>query len=81
MSGLLEKSPGLKMIIEFNPALLQSAGVAPLEFLQRLSSKGWRAHLIDETNGQPPRLPDDTSSLVDRLVASGNSANLFCTRE
>jgi FkbM family methyltransferase len=81
MTRLLERSTGLKMIVEFNPALLQSAGVVPLQFLERLSSEGWGVNLIDEANGQTPLFPEEAPAIVDRLLTSGSSANLFCVQE
>jgi len=81
MPQLLEKSGQLKLIVEFNPALLQSAGVAPLQFLGRLASPGWRVYLIDDAKGPLPLAEGDAPSLADRLLAAENSVNLFCTRE
>jgi FkbM family methyltransferase len=82
ITRLIERSTGLKMIVEFNPALLQSAGVIPLQFLERLSSEGWGVNLIDESDGQTYILQEEgASAIVDRLLASGSSANLFCAQE
>lgn len=81
MPQLIERSSNLKLIMEFNPALLNSAGVTPLTFLERLTANNWTVNLIDETDGQSLALPDDISSFVDQLVSSGSSVNLFCTQE
>lgn len=81
MTQLLRRSDELKMIVEFNPALLQNAGVAPLQFLERLASPGWDVYLIDDVNGLLPLAPGDARSFADRLLATQDSANLFCTRE
>ena len=79
MAQLLERSAGLKMIIEFNPALIQGAGVSPLQFLERLTSAGWQTFLIEEANGLVPLTPVEAPSLVNRLLAAGSSVNLFGT--
>jgi len=80
MTCLMENCAGLKLIIEFNPPLLQGAGVAPLQFLQRLASPGWGVQIIEGFNGLLPLEEGDAPALVDRLLAAESSVNLFCTR-
>lgn len=80
MTGLMGKSADLKLIIEFNPALLQDGGVAPLVFLERLASPGWGVQIIEEANGLLPLAEGDGPSLVNRLLAAESSVNLLCTR-
>lgn len=81
MSQLMGESPDLKMIVEFNPALLQDGGVVPSVFLERLASPGWNVQIIDEIDGLSPLIESDGPALVDRLLASDSSVNLFCTRQ
>jgi len=81
MAKVIERSANLKLIIEFNPTLLRNAGVAPLEFLERLASSGRRAYRIDDAAGLLPLEPGDAAPFVDRILASESSVNLFCTRE
>jgi len=80
MTHLMEKYAGLKLIIEFNPALLQGGGVVPIEFLERLASPGWGVQIIQEATGLSPLAQSDASALVDSLLAAESSVNLFCTR-
>lgn len=80
MTGLTEKCANLKIIIEFNPALLQDAGVAPLEFLQGLASPGRDVQIIEEVDGLLPLGEGEAPALVSRLLAAESSVNLFCTR-
>ena len=80
MTQLMGKSLDLKLIIEFNPALLQDGGVTPIEFLERLPSLGWSVEIIDEVNGPSPLTETSGPTLVDRLLAADSSVNLYCTR-
>lgn len=80
MNQLMEKNSDLKLIVEFNPALLQNGGVAPIEFLERLASPGWSVKIIDEVSGLSTLTESDGPTLVDRLLSADSSVNLFCTR-
>jgi FkbM family methyltransferase len=80
MTQLMEKNPDLRLIIEFNPALLQDGGVTPIEFLERLHSIGWYVTVIDEIDGLSPLTETIGAALVDRLLAADSSVNLYCTR-
>jgi len=79
MAHLMGEYADLKLIIEFNPALLQGGGVAPLEFLERLASPGWAIQIIEDVNGPLPLAEGDSTALVDRLLAAESSVNLYCT--
>ena len=81
MVKLLTKRDPLKLIVEFNPRLLQSAGVNPLEFLQRPNSWGFEVQLIDEEKGTIPLERVDLPSLATRLSTAETSVNLFCSRQ
>jgi len=81
MTSLIEEWADLKLIIEFNPALLQGSGGTPLTFLEKLVSQNWEIQIIEETIGLSPLgKGDDAQALTDRLLDSGTSVNLFCTR-
>ena len=80
MAELLKRSANLKLIIEFNPALLQGGGVAPLDFLEMLASFDWSVHNIEEETGLSPLAEDDALALVESLLAADSSVNLFCAR-
>jgi len=81
MTRMLEGLPRLKIIIEFNPALLLSAGVAPNSFLDKVRSLGFQMSAIEDSICLSLVDEDDSSSLTDRLLAADNSVNLLCTRE
>jgi FkbM family methyltransferase len=81
MAKLLERSSELQLIIEFNPALLQSAGIHPLGFLDKVRSLGFKMAAIDDSSSLIPVTETEYSSLTDRLLTADNSVNLFCTRE
>ena len=81
MHQLLARSPNLKLIIEFNPTLLQSAGVAPIDFLDKLRSLGFQPSNIDDPNGLSLVAETDSLSLINRLLAANSSANLLCVKE
>jgi len=81
MSQLLLRSPKLNLIIEFNPALLQSAGVTPISFLEKLRSLGFQLSNVDDSNGLSPVFETDYSSLTNRLLVSNSSVNLLCAKE
>jgi hypothetical protein len=79
MTQLLGRSANLNLILEFMPPLLQSAGVAPRQFLDKLASLGCKVYFIDETAGLVPIAVDDGSPFLDRLLSGEDSGNLFCT--
>jgi len=80
MAGLLEKSPGLKLIMEFNPALLQSAGVPPSDMIQELKSRGFNLSCIHEKRGVIPMEQLNVEDLVAELLRADNSVNLYCAK-
>jgi FkbM family methyltransferase len=80
MARLLDRSPELKLFIEFNPALLKSAGVTPTSFLGKVRAMGFQISSIDDSNGLLPMAAGDDSELTDRLLAADNSVNLFGAR-
>jgi FkbM family methyltransferase len=81
MAQLLVRSPKLKLIIEFNPALLQSAGVAPTGFLEKVWSLGFQISSVDDADGLLLVTEKDYSSLTDSLLTANTSINLLCTKE
>ena len=80
MTHLVEETADLKLIIEFNPTLLQDSGTAPLDFLERLAAPGWAVKIIDEATGLLPLAQGDAPALVNRLLAADSSVNLFWMR-
>lgn len=73
MSATLARSPGVRVFVEFAPALLQRSGHDPAAFFDRLQSDGFRVHAVD----------DETGALRTRTYAQLRdlpSANLMLTR-
>ena len=68
------------VIIEFNPGLLQNAGVVPREFLIKPSLWRFNLHYIDEDNGLLPLPKDDVNGFIGELLKNEASVNLFWTR-
>ena len=79
MTQLLGRSADLNLIVEFMPALLHNADVAPAQFLDKLAALFPMVYFIDEANGLVPIAVGDGSSLVERLLASEDSGNILCT--
>ena len=78
MTQLLDKSQDLKLIIEFSPTLLCSAGANPVQLLVELGARGFEVACITDQM-QPSPLPiEDRESVVDHLLKSEASINLFC---
>ena len=81
MAGLLHRSHNLSMIIEFNPSLLQDAGVNPVEFAGLPGNLGFNVQIIDEKNGLSPMDSDGLTTLAERMARREDSVNLFCSRK
>ena len=81
MAELLNKSEEIKLIVEFNPILLASAGVDPFQFLDKPASLGFKAYCIDENKGEIPLQDIDVLSVVGKLSASKGSLNLFWVKQ
>ena len=77
MRQLLKKSNSLSLMVEFNPALLGSAGVDPLQFLEMPISLGFKVSLIQDKNGLVPIDASDSGALTGSLLAKESSANLL----
>ena len=80
MERLLRESKGIRLILEFNPCLLQSAGVTPLEFLERPGATGFQACFIDEAKGLIPLTAMELPSMVAELAKSEGSVNLLWSK-
>jgi hypothetical protein len=67
--------------MEFNPALLHTAGVDPLQFLAEPAKSGFKIYTIDETSGLVPIEEAGILAMVDRMSLTQSSINLLCTKE
>ena len=81
MERLLRESQELRIIVEFNPHLLQDAGVDPRTFLRMPTDRGFKVYCIDEKEGLLSLEAVDSSALISRLLANETSVNLFCSRQ
>lgn len=81
--SLLEGSPDVVLIIEFNPDSLRARGKSPTELLDQLTLSPWSAWLIDEhwTTSAPGilRVDDSVRQLLDSAPA-GWYSNLLVAR-
>ena len=82
MRQLLEKTGPLQMIIEFNPALLRSAGVDPVEFLDLPQTWKFDVFSIDERKeGLTPIEQSGNTQMVAKLLQEDSCINLYCVRK
>ncbi|MBI1884963.1 MAG: FkbM family methyltransferase [Chloroflexi bacterium] len=71
---LLERCPGLKLVVEFTPSLILKAGVDPAAFLQGLRDLGFEIRAIDDERGlmplemSPPQRRHGSNLLCERAV-------------
>jgi FkbM family methyltransferase len=70
--------PGLKIIIEYFPAIQNNAGIAPTAILDELRSQHFRLYVI-QTNGVPASFGD--ADVPQSALNAYGYANLFCERE
>ncbi|MFP6887159.1 MAG: FkbM family methyltransferase, partial [Opitutales bacterium] len=81
MAELFNRSPKLKMIIEFNPCLLTNAGIDPRELIGKLHEGGFNVQKVDEKKGTSAIESAELVPLVKRLTKGQGSLNLFCSRQ
>ena len=80
MCQLLDKSRDLKLIIEFSPSLLRGAGASPLLFLGHLDVLDFEVNCISARDGLSSLREADRPPLIDKLLKSEGSLNLFCSK-
>jgi FkbM family methyltransferase len=75
---LLNRNPHVKLILEFAPSVLQTAGVEPQQFLTKLKALNLEVNVISDRGLLPLesfRLPD----LLTKIRKNGGYVNLFCS--
>ena len=77
MAETLNRFPDLKMIVEFNPATLQAAGVEPPALLRYLDRLGFTVYMIDDNRRRFYRMTPAADWTA--LMMYGYS-NLYCVR-
>lgn len=81
MTELLGKYGDLKLIMEFNPALLQSAGVDPSVFLDAPGPGRFHIFAIEEPMGLQPLSSEELFSMAGKMSKDQDSINLLFTKE
>ena len=81
MNRLWQRSPDLKLIMEFNPTFLNHAAANPLQLLEMLSSLGFVVHRVVDSDGPVLLHDSQRDGLVDGLLKSEGSVNLFCCKK
>ena len=75
---LLRRCRDLKIILEFLPAKLRSAGVEPESFLHQLQAQGFDLRVVNDDEGlRSLRFGD----LLSRMRGGIQAVNIFCERE
>ena len=76
MTGVIKRNPGLRLLIEFNPECLRSAGTDPEALLERIVALGFDVYIVDEENRESMKLgaPSDWK----KYTVDVNYRNLFC---
>jgi FkbM family methyltransferase len=79
MRGLINSSPGVTLITEFNPSYLAPESAA--DFLKALGGLGFQVAIVDDERGQLEFL--STEGILQRFAQVGlwSAINLLCTRD
>lgn len=79
MENLVERSPNMKLVVEYCPFLIQSTGANPSDLLTKLSSMKFRIKLIDDKRGVVPLNTSDLTSITDKLLNQETYINILCS--
>lgn len=81
MRELIMRNPGLKLIIEFNPAYLRFAGIIPEELLILLKEIGfYKVGILFWKTLEYRRIPEDNRYILD-IAEKVSYVNLLCERQ
>lgn len=80
MTGLLERCPKIKIIMELNPQLLKQGNTEPISLVQRLQSLGFSLKQISSENEAITLQVHEFEPIIQRLHAESDSINLFCVK-
>jgi FkbM family methyltransferase len=70
-------SPGVKLILEYNPEALERSNIHPHDLLRRLFASGFSLYLL-LTKDIVPLSPSECGTIDESLV--NGSVNIYCTR-
>ena len=79
MERLMERSPDLKLIIEYCPFLIEATKAEPVGLLERLYSMSFQIQFIDDKKGVLPLDEADSGRITDRLLKQKTYINIFCS--
>jgi len=81
MRQVIMRNPGLKLIMEFNPAYLRLAGVDPEELLIELREIGfYKVCILFWKTLEYRRIPEDNRYILE-IAEKASYVNLFCERD
>lgn len=80
MGNLIASGNAPKIIIEYHPLLLRSAGIDPLQFASKIFSDGFKVQVVDETAGLKPMDESKIGDLAQRLLEQQISVNFYCVK-
>jgi hypothetical protein len=65
MKGMLNSNPGIRVVMEFAPTLLERAGTDPAGFLNDLTASGYRILRIDDMTGETVDVAAEQLRVID----------------
>jgi len=80
MGDLVERSPELKLVVEYCPFLIRLTGAKPAELLTKLASMQFQIEIIDDKKGVIPLGTSDLVAITDRLLKQETYINILCSR-
>jgi len=79
MESLMEKTPDVKLIIEYCPFLIEATGAEPSDLLDRLYSKSYQIQFIDDKKGVLPLDSEESDAITARLLKQKTYINILCS--
>ena len=81
MGNILTNTEDIKLIIEFNPKMLTSAGYQPENLLEKLNQLGFEVYFIDDEERKTYKLDENDLDNWGCYVGNNNYINVFCTKK
>ena len=79
MKDVINRNPGIKLLVEFNPKCLKAAGKNPSDLLLWLSQKGFDVFFLNDKEGLIYKL-GDTIEIWEKLIDPMGYMNIFCVK-
>jgi len=80
MSQLCRRLSDIRLMVEFNPKLLRSAGHNPDELIEELSAQGFNVYALVEDEHKYYRVPRSDPSRAEAHVKNDSYLNLLCVK-